>query len=343
MTVCFVAPMVGGNKRGLPSQGQILFERFRLEEPEFIGTSTKQSRYLRLVDMARVLIANRRRIAIQCLSVYSGPSFILADCLSALGKALGQKLILHLHGGGLPELFGRRSTWAQRVLRRADAIVAPSSFLRRATEKLGFRCQVIPNVIFLEDYPFRERSEIAPRFFWMRSFHPIWNPEMAVQVLADLRATGVAATLVMGGNDKGSLDDVRRMVRDFALTDSVRLAGFLDREGKAREGNAADIFLNTNRVDNMPVALLEAGAMGLPIVSTNVGGIPDLLSDGVTGLLVNSEDVKGMSAAVGRLLREPKLALALSRNGRQLASQSAWPAVRLEWLSLFRQLAGGSN
>ncbi|OLD65974.1 MAG: hypothetical protein AUI47_00875 [Acidobacteria bacterium 13_1_40CM_2_68_5] len=84
------------------------------------------------------------------------------------------------------------------------------AFLARAVEPHGFRCGVIPNVIDIRLYPFRLRRAIAPRFFWMRSFHPVYNPLMAVKVLERLRATHPEATLVMGGQDKGMQAEVER-------------------------------------------------------------------------------------------------------------------------------------
>ena len=100
--------------------------------------------------------------------------------------------------------------------------------------------------------------------------------------------------------------------------------------GKRREGNAADIFINTNRIDNMPVAVLEAGATGLPVVATAVGGVPDLLVDGRDAVLVSDDDDAAMADAILRLLRDPELAGRLSRNGRLLASRSAWESVRVQ-------------
>jgi glycosyltransferase involved in cell wall biosynthesis len=173
----------------------------------------------------------------------------------------------------------------------------------------------------------------------MRTFHPVWNPEMAVRVLALLRKDFPEATLTMAGDDtQGLRRGVEQLADSLRLGDAVRFVGFLDMEGKAREGQEADIFLNTNRIDNMPVAVVEACAMGLPVVSTNVGGVPYLLRDGETALLVPSEDDAAMAAAVKRLLNEPGLAQRLSENGRRLAEESSWSRVLPLWESQFRDL-----
>jgi glycosyltransferase involved in cell wall biosynthesis len=125
------------------------------------------------------------------------------------------------------------------------------------------------------------------------------------------------------------------MARELGLGDAVRFPGYLDMAAKVREGNAADIFLNTNRIDNMPVSVIEACAMGLPVVATNVGGIPQLLTDGETALLVPDDDDEAMAAASLRLLHDAALASELSQNGRELASHSSWEQVRPQWERLF--------
>jgi glycosyltransferase involved in cell wall biosynthesis len=147
------------------------------------------------------------------------------------------------------------------------------------------------------------------------------------------------ATLVMGGQDKGYESGVRSEARSLGIAEHVRFVGFLDRAGKIREGSAADIFLNTNRVDNMPVGVVEACAMGIPVVATNVGGIPDMLNDGETALLVPDNDCEGMANAVKRLVKDPELAGRLSRNGRKLAAKSSWQAVRELWEEVFLELS----
>jgi glycosyltransferase involved in cell wall biosynthesis len=151
------------------------------------------------------------------------------------------------------------------------------------------------------------------------------------------------ATLVMAGQDKGYESEVKGLARELGIDGSVRFAGFLDAESKAREGSAADIFINTNRIDNMPVAVVEAGAMGLPVVATAVGGIRDLLTEGESGLLVADGDDRAMADAILRLVREPRVAARLSANGRKLAERSSWQRVRAQWEELFSEVLEGAR
>ena len=103
------------------------------------------------------------------------------------------------------------------------------------------------------------------------------------------------------------------------------------------------MFLNTNRIDNMPVAVVEACAMGLPVVAANVGGIPDLLTDEETGLLVADDDDEAMAEAIERLIRDEDLAGRLSANGQQLAARSSWEQVRPQWEKVFAELTTPSR
>jgi glycosyltransferase involved in cell wall biosynthesis len=175
----------------------------------------------------------------------------------------------------------------------------------------------------------------------MRSFHPLYNPSMALKVLARVRTVCPDASLVMGGQDNGLLRGIRDEAERLGVGTAVRFTGFLDHAGKVREGRAADIFISTNRVDNTPVAVIEAAAMGLPVISTDVGGVSHLVHDGETGLLVADDDDAAMAAAVLRLVNEPPLARCLSANGRALAERSSWEQVHPEWERLFEELAPG--
>ena len=300
--------------------------------------SDSPNRYVRLADITKTLIEQRHNYDILVLAVFSGRSFVVEDIASKISCLLGKRIVMFLHGGAMPTFMAKFPNWTRRVFSRADVIVAPSSFLRRAIEPYGFEARIIPNVIDLSRYTFRHRERIAPRLFWMRSFEQVYNPLMAVRVLARLRSTMHDASLVMGGKDKGLEDAARRLAHSLDLGESVRFPSFLPSVSKIREANAADIFINTNHVDNMPVAVVEAWAMGLPVVATAVGGIPHLITDGETGLLVQDDDDAGMAEAVKHLLKDSRLAGKLSKNGRSLAEQSSWQQVRPQWDRMFEEV-----
>jgi glycosyltransferase involved in cell wall biosynthesis len=336
--LCFVGPMVARHEGHVTTQGEILSGLFDKAGYPVISVSNARNRYVRLVDIVSTLVRRRRSIDIQCLQVFCGPSFVVEDIASRLGRIFNQRIIMFLRGGAMPQFMTRHPRWVRSVLSRADVIVAPSEYLARSVASQGFKALVIPNVIDLWQYEYRHRHDVRPRLFWMRAFQPIWNPEMAVRVLARLRSIVPDATLVMGGQDKGFESAVKQQAVALGLNGSVRFTGFLDMIGKVQELNSADIFINTNRIDNTPVGVVEACAMGLPVVATAVGGIPDLLSHDETGLLVPDNDDEAMVQAIQRLLDEPGLASRLSANGRNLAERSSWDRVGPKLEELFSEL-----
>jgi glycosyltransferase involved in cell wall biosynthesis len=337
--LCFVGPMVGRNPGRVTTQGQILSDLFEAAGYRIISVSPQPNRYLRLADIVATLIRRRSESDIMVLDVFGGPSFVVEDIASWLGHRFGHRVVMCLRGGAMPEFMARYPRWCRRVLTRADALIAPSEFIARAIMPHGLRARVIPNIVRLPAYPYRHRNTLSPRMFWMRSFHPVYNPELAIRVLARVRVSVPEASLVMAGQDDGTQLAVQQLARNMDLNDAVKFPGFLDMEAKVREGDRADIFLNTNRIDNMPVAVVEACAMGLPVIATAVGGVPDLLTDGENGLLVPDDDEQAMAAAVQQLLKDPELAGRISENGRRLAERSSWEQVRPCWERVFHEVS----
>jgi L-malate glycosyltransferase len=194
---------------------------------------------------------------------------------------------------------------------------------------------VIPNALDLRVYPFRHRSSAMPRLLWMRTFHDIYNPLMALDILAQVQRVYPQATLTMAGQEKGLLDSIKECSRARGLDNNITFSGFLDQAGKQKIFATHDIFLNTSRVDNMPVSVIEACAFGLPVVATAVGGLPDMITNGKNGLLVADEDANGMSQAVLRLLFEPSLTASISHEARHWAEQFDWSQLLPLWEELF--------
>ena len=338
--LCFVGPMLHKHRGWVPTQAETLADLFEQCGYPVLRTSSALNRYLRLADIVRFLISHRRQIDILCLQVYGGPSFVVEDIASRLGKRLGQHVVMMMKGGAMPDFMARWPGWTRRVLSRADAIVPPSRFLERSIRPYGFAATVVPNVLNLPAYTYRHRSQVKPRLFWMRAFEPMYNPELALRVVAHLRGQVPDVFLTMAGQDSGLQAATEKRARQLGVDDIVCFPGFLYREAKECQAIRHDIFLNTNRVDNMPVSVIEAAAWGLPVVATRVGGIPDLLEDESTGLLVPDDDEEAMANSVLRLMKEPDLASRLSSNGRALAESCAWERVRPMWEAVFSDVMG---
>lgn len=337
-TLCFLGPMIGRNPGYVTTQEQIMADLFSATEHPVIWASGSTNRYRRLVEIPLTVIRHRRRIDLVHLSVYGVRSFVVEDAASFVCKILGIPLVMTLHSGRLPAFMERRPNWVKRVLRRADRLSAPSHHLVEVAAQYGFQVQMIPNILNLDDYQYRQRTSVQPKLFWMRSFGHLYYPEMAVYVLKNLLQDYPEARLVMGGQDRGLMESTRALAVSEGVGNRAEIWGFIDKAGKTRANEACDIYINTNQVDNMPVGVLEAGAMGMPVVATNVGGIPYLLTHEQTGLLVPTEDIEAMANAIRRLVQTPELAAHLSANGRLLAERSSWTQIRPVWEAVYQEV-----
>jgi glycosyltransferase involved in cell wall biosynthesis len=301
-----------------------------------VTTSKRQWKAFRAVDMLATTWLRRADYAIAQVDVYSGRAFLWAEAVCRLLQWLKKPYVLTLHGGNLPLFASRHPDRVRRLLSSAAAVTVPSPYLLEGLR--GFRkdLRLIPNPISVGRYPFRLRRSLQPRLIWLRSFHEIYDPALAPGVLAELSSDFPDATLTMVGPDKGdgSLERARSEAVRAGVANRVRFVGGVPKAEVPQWLCLGDIFLNTARVDNTPVSVLEAMACGLCVVSTNVGGIPNLLEHERDALLVPPGDVRQMSAAVRRLLADGQLAERISFAARRKAEERDWENVLPLWTSL---------
>src|SRR5207253_1609866 len=175
----------------------------------------------------------------------------------------------------------------------------------------------------LKRYTFRERSILAPRFLYLRGMYPYYNPEMAIRAFGIIQHRYPESLLTMAGEEGKESARCRALVRDLNLR-NVQFVGLVPKEQIPGLADKHDIYLHTNRVENMPVTIIEMWACGLPIVGTDVGGMPYLVRNGIDGILVKSEDHRAMADTCLELLCNRKLAGMLSWNGRARAEELTW-------------------
>jgi glycosyltransferase involved in cell wall biosynthesis len=133
------------------------------------------------------------------------------------------------------------------------------------------------------------------------------------------------------------LSALRRLTEQLGIAAAVDFPGRIDNERIGELYSRADLMLNPSTADNMPVSILEALACGVPVVSTRAGGVPDLVVDGDSALLVPVGDAEAMAEAALRALRDPALCERLKAAGLRLVAGFAWPRLRERWRAAYWQ------
>jgi len=323
-----------------PGVSSGLADRLETSGWEVRRTSHKVGRLSRLLDIVFTMLIERNKFKIAVVDVYSGLGFLLVEVIVFVLRILRKRIVLVLRGGNLPAFSSRWPSRVERVLKPADKVVVPSEYLAQVFGYQKGKLHSIPNPIELVDYRFRTRIGMLGKIVWLRAFHQIYNPMLAIQVMRLLLLEFPDITLTMIGPDKGdgSLAEVKQATLNEGLEDKVlimpgvpkdEVPGWLDKFG---------IFLNTTNIDNMPVSVLEAMACGLCSVSTDVGGIPYILLDNEDALLVPPNDPDAMTEAVRRILTDSELATRLSKNGRKKAEAYDWGRILPQWEELLTEM-----
>jgi glycosyltransferase involved in cell wall biosynthesis len=283
------------------------------------------ARELRRADVAHVFSA-------------SYTSFLLAPLPAMLmARAIGRPVILNYRSGQAPDHL-RRSRIARASIAKADRTIVPSRFLVEVFSTFGLNATAVPNVVDLERFRFRERVPLRPRLLSTRNFEPLYNVACTLRAFAIVQQRFPDAELTLVGG--GSLDQKLRSLVNSLVLRHVTFIGRVPPHEIAAFYAAHDLYVQSPNIDNMPTSILEAFASGLPVVSTDTGGVPAILTDGTHGLLAPCDDHRALADRIVRLLEHPVLARSLSRNAVATCEAYTWPRVREQWLAHYRGVLG---
>ena len=276
--------------------------------------------------LVRLWGACRKADCVHILSHSYLSFFLFTSPAVAVGKLLGKKVIIHYHGGAA-ESFLQKWFWLARfTFASADIVVVPSGFLSSVFRKFGVETLEVPNVLELEAFPFRKRSPLRPHVIMARHLEPDYNVACGIRAFAILRESYPDATLTIAGNgsEKSLLIS---LCRDLGIVESVTFVGNVANERMRALYDEADIYLNSSRVDNQPVSILEAFACGLPVVTTAVGGIPYMVTPGEDSLLAPDGDSAGLAAHMRTLLDDPAIGERLVGSARTRVQEHSWKTI----------------
>jgi L-malate glycosyltransferase len=305
----------------------------RLKEfDEVVLASGKANKISRLLELLWCIVKHRKKTNIILIDCYSSTAFWYVVLTSALARGFGIPYVPILHGGDLPSRLKSWPRVCKFVFSHSATNVSPSLYLKEHFINAGFKVTYIPNFVELEQYPFLKRSNIKPRLLWVRAFHQVYNPTLAIDVLKLLSTKFPDVALCMVGTDKdGSMEVVKNKAQQEGVSDQLEITGYLNKEAWKRKSESFDIFINTTNFDNMPVSVIEAMALGLPVVSTNAGGLPYLIQHQEDGIIVNMGDANAFAEAIEKLVRQPEVAIKLSTQARKKVEGFDWQVVKNQW------------
>lgn len=314
----------------------ILSESLKIEGYTVKVTSRKKNKLLRLLDMLFSIVSNRKKTDYVLIDTYSTQNFYFAYLSARFCSFFKLKYIPILHGGNLPERLKKSPNKSRFLFGNALVNIAPSNYTKSNFKAKGYtNVLCIPNSIEIENYPFKKKRYDTINLLWVRSFSSLYNPNLAIDVLYKLQQKKIKASLCMIGPDNdGSLYKAKAHAKSLNI--EVEFTGKLSKDEWTRRAIEHNIFINTTNFDNMPVSVIEAMALGLPVVSTNVGGIPYLINHNETGVLVPPKNVNAFVDAILDIKNDTNKASNLAIAARNKVEAYDWNNVKSQWKSILK-------
>ena len=274
--------------------------------------------------------------------------------MAPIAKSLAIPLLVSFHGADASRR-ARIIEWKkkfQAMFEIASIVTGPSDHVRNNLIELGcprHKARTLHNGVHLDRIPFKTRilktNEDPVRFLFVGRLSPKKDPitlvrsiALAVQMLADRK---ISLTLI---GDGPLLDQIRREIETLKLSGHIRLMGRLPHEKVLSEYQNAHIYVQHSITaadgdqEGLPVSITEALASGLPVISTKHSGIPEVVSHGENGYLVDEGDTQAMASFMAELARADEKWPEFGRHGRKLLEEEfAMPLVQRELMSLLSE------
>jgi len=262
--------------------------------------------------------------------ISQAPAIVVAWCC-------GKPSVLNYHSGEAEDHLRRWQWIIDPLLRRAGRIVVQTEFLVDVFRRFGFEARAIPNVVDERGFAHRVVGPLQPKILVARALEPLYNIDCAIRAFQRIQAQCPQAEMTILG-DGSQRSRLERLVADMRLQ-GITFTGRVERDRIGEFFASHDLFLNSSSIDNMPVSILEAFASGLPIVTTNAGGIPYLIHDRENGHLVDIDDDRALAERVLQLVADPAAVESLSRSGAREIEKYRWERVARLWYEVYQELA----
>lgn len=236
---------------------------------------------------------------------------------------------------------GNTDTWLARspnsrrlyssLAKQCKAVHVSSAYLQRVFVKHGIATQAVPILLDLEKISYRPRPAKPSLILNNRTMSRFHDVQLSIRVLAELKKRHPEVRMIVTGDGCESRA-CRQLARELGIAQSVEFAGNIRNEDVMALVANADILLNTSRHDNIPNAILEGFASGIPVVTSDAGGIPDLLGENERGYLVQERSVEAFVSAIRGACISGDETMARVERARKFVETLNWQNLREDYL-----------
>lgn len=249
-------------------------------------------------------------------------------------------VVVNYRGGEAASFLSRSHRQVRATLSCAQAIAVPSGFLQDIFARYGIPTTIVPNVVDVKRFrPGAGSSGVGPHIVVTRNLEAIYDNATAIRAFAIVRRSRPFARLTIAGTGPEAVA-LQRLAEELGVARFVAFPGRLEPESVASLYQEADVALNPSTVDNMPISILEALASGVPVVSTNVGGVPYVVKDGTTALLVPPRDASAMAEAILKLFESPEQTAEMIASALASVHRFTWEEVSPSLRSVYGMAMG---
>lgn len=335
---------------GQSVQSQRLQETFETDEKielEFLPNDPKNIfqnvKFLRTIFTSLkfwfLLLTNLYKFDVAHIFSSGGTSYIISTLSPLLfAKLYGVKAVLNYHSGELENHIESWKKTALPTMKKFDRIVVPSEFLVDVFAKYDLNAKAVFNFADSEKFRFSERKTLRPIFVSNRNFEAHYNVEDCLRAFQIVQKKMPEAELVVAGFGSGEMK-LKKLAQDLRL-ENVAFAGKIPNAEMPKLLEKADVYLNTSIVDNMPLSLIEAFAAGTLVISYATGGIPYIVENDKTGLLVETGDFQTLAQKAIFALENQNAAREIIINARNEVEKYNRESIKKDWLNFYSETAG---
>ncbi len=305
----------------------------------------KQLVLLRALIAYLWLLTTKRIELVHAHSAMRG-SFWRKGLFTSIARLFGIPVVLHLHGSEMKPFYESQRPFLRRLIRRhlekATRVIVLSESWRDFVGGIApaARIVVVPNYVIVPppgDPQLRKPHDLL----FLGLIGPRKGTFDLIPAFASIAKDHPNAKLVIGGN--GQVDEADKLVKGLSMESRVILAGWVDGQKKQALLEASGIYILPSYNEGLPMSVLEAMAAGVAVITTRVGGIPELITNGVDGLLIDAGDKEGLANAISALLSDEGLRTRLAEAGRMRVENQYSDRVILPLLHRIYAEASGVN